>query len=71
MTTLPLTYMKSARFGRLSTEQGLQRDELDPVTFLYVPTGHSWNELWSETIWDEQIGNYALVYGKMHTIAVC
>jgi hypothetical protein len=38
---LPLTYINSARFGRLSTEQGLHRDELDPTTFLYVPTGHS------------------------------
>lgn len=38
---IPRTYMKSARVGIDSSEQGMQSDALDPTVSLNVPTGHS------------------------------
>lgn len=41
LLVLPRTAIYSARRGSSLAGQWRQRDLSDPVTFLYVPTGHS------------------------------
>lgn len=48
---LPRTAIYSARRGSSLAGQWWQRDLSDPVTFLYVPAGHSWRRI-TETIRD-------------------